>query len=231
MRIVSFSGAVSVDSGGGAGAGICHARDRPLTGVGTKRSFRQWQRHRRRHDAGGSQRNTQRPDCSPVGGGLCRKTRSACGSPLAMAYTRREMRIRCRQEKAALSICRMRSNHEEQLKSYLKDDKIALAATAGDCDSGSSDLFFVLSAGNQTEPSEVVIYLNSFGATDVFYRARCRRQSRASTFRKVGAQRMTISVGWTRLRMANRYFVVTIIRERFGREQPSIVITIVGAAG
>lgn len=60
------------------------------------------------------------------------------------------------------------SKHGEQVKPYITGDKIALAATAGDCDSGSSG-YFLVSRQEPTEPSGVVIYLNSFGATDVSF--------------------------------------------------------------
>ncbi len=106
-------------------------------------------------------------------------------------------------------------------------DEIALAATSGDCDSGSSD-FFLLSAGGQAAPAEAVIYLNSFGATDVFFELDAEvkpcdyiSEGRRTTYDyicRLGAIDVARSVP------------VTIIRERFGREQPSIEITIVGAA-
>ena len=106
-------------------------------------------------------------------------------------------------------------------------DEIALAATSGDCDSGSSE-FFLLAAGDSAEPSEVAIYLNSFGATDVFYAlgeeiAECEyiSEGRRTTYDYICR---LAEVG------AGESVPVTIIRERFGREQPSIEITIVGAS-
>jgi hypothetical protein len=112
------------------------------------------------------------------------------------------------------------STHRDVVKSY-GDDEIALAATSGDCDSGSSD-FFLLAAG------DVVIYLNSFGATDVFYELDAEinpceyiTEGRRTTYDHI-CRLGAIDVG--------KSVPVTIIRERFGREQPSIDITIVGAA-
>ena len=105
-------------------------------------------------------------------------------------------------------------------------DEIALAATAGDCDSGSSD-FFLLSAGNQAEPSEVVIYLNSFGATDVFYQL----DADVKACEYISEGRRTTYDYICRLDAFDegKVLPITVIRERFGREQPAIDITIVGA--
>ena len=54
------------------------------------------------------------------------------------------------------------------LVSDYASDEIALTATVGDCESGSSDYYLLTVAGTKSD-SDVVIYLNSFGATDVFY--------------------------------------------------------------
>lgn len=119
------------------------------------------------------------------------------------------------------------SKHPEQVEPNVTDDKIALTATPGDCDSGGSK-FFLLSAGDQNGPSEAVIYLNSFGATDVYYeiagggREPCEyvTEGRRTTYDyicRLGSIAAGMSVD------------VDIFRERFGREQPSIEIDIVGA--
>lgn len=105
-------------------------------------------------------------------------------------------------------------------------DEIALAATSGDCDSGSSD-YLLLSAGNQAGPSEIVIYLNSFGATDVFYQL----DADAKACEYISEGRRTTYDYICRLDSfeVGKALPVTIIRERFGREQPALDITIAGA--
>ena len=119
--------------------------------------------------------------------------------------------------------------YQSKLKDVVKSygtDEIALAATSGDCESGSSN-FYLLSAGDAEDASDVVIYLNSFGATDVFYELdadvkECEyiSEGRRTTYDYICRLG---SIG------AGRSVPVTIIRERFGREQPSIDITINGA--
>ncbi len=119
------------------------------------------------------------------------------------------------------------SNHPEQVELNVTDDRIALAATPGDCDSGSSE-FFLVSRQELTEPSEVVIYLNSFGATDVSYSL----EKREKPCEYVTEGRRTTYDYICRLGSvaAGKSVLVKIIRERFGRPQPPITITIVGTA-
>lgn len=119
------------------------------------------------------------------------------------------------------------SNHAQRVKPYVTDHKIALAATKGDCNSGGSK-FFLVSRQELTKPSEVVIYLNSFGATDVFYKLGknddepCEyvTEGRRTTYDYI------CNLGFV---TAGEELQVTISRERFGRGQPSIDIEIVGA--
>jgi len=109
------------------------------------------------------------------------------------------------------------------------DDEIALAATAGDCDSGSAD-YYLLSSTDDDAPSDVVIYLNSFGATDVFFAIGdgdvepCDyiSEGRRTTFDFI-CRLGDVDTG--------AGLPVTIIRERFGREQPPVELRIVGNAG
>jgi hypothetical protein len=122
------------------------------------------------------------------------------------------------------------SNHPEQVELNVTDDRIALAATPGDCDSGSSK-FLLVSGQDPTGPSEAVIYLNSFGATDVFYKLTQKREDSPVACEYVTEGRRTTFDYICRLGSiaAGMSVDVTILRERFGRKQPSIVITIVGA--
>ena len=106
------------------------------------------------------------------------------------------------------------------------EHEIALTATAGDCDSGASDYYLLgSSAGGQVDLA--VMYLNSFGATDVFVEineavAPCEyiSEGRRTTFDFICP--LDVSVG-------DGAVPVTIIRARFGREQPSISLRIIGA--
>ena len=104
-------------------------------------------------------------------------------------------------------------------------NEIAMAATEGECDSGSSD-YFLLSAASETGSPEVVIYLNSFGATDVFFQL----DSDPVPCEYFSEGRRTTYDFVCRLSAIGKHdsVPVTIIRERFGREQPSIELKIVG---
>ncbi len=106
------------------------------------------------------------------------------------------------------------------------DDEIAIAATVGNCDSGSAE-YFLLSATSESAPSDLVIYLNSFGATDVYYQV----DSDIEDCEYISEGRRTTYDFICRLDSiaAGEALPVTIIRERFGREQPSVEITIVGS--
>jgi len=106
------------------------------------------------------------------------------------------------------------------------EHEIALSATTGDCDSGASDYFLLTSAADG-ETESAVMYLNSFGATDVFVEvngelATCDyiSEGRRTTFDFICP--LDLSTGTNAI-------PVTVIRERFGREQPSISLTVIGA--
>jgi hypothetical protein len=103
------------------------------------------------------------------------------------------------------------------------DDEIALAATTGECDSGSAD-YWLLSSAKQTQPADVAIYLNSFGATDVFYQL----DDTVEACDYLSKGRRTTFDFICRLGPIESHadVPVTIIRERFGREQPAVELRI-----
>ena len=103
-------------------------------------------------------------------------------------------------------------------------DEIVMAATVGDCDSGSA-AYLLLAAVNDDTPSDVAIYVNSFGATDVFFEA----GSDAEPCEYISEGRRTTYDFICRIGQiaGDRNQDVTIIRERFGREQPAVELTIV----
>ena len=106
------------------------------------------------------------------------------------------------------------------------EHEIALSATTGDCDSGTSD-YYLLGSSADGEADTAVMYLNSFGATDVFVEVAdsiepCEyiSEGRRTTFDFICP--LAVSAG-------DGAVPVTIIRERFGREQPSISLRLIGA--
>ena len=84
-----------------------------------------------------------------------------------------------------------------------------------------------MSATSEAAPSELVIYLNSFGATDVYYET----DSDPRDCEYISEGRRTTYDFICRLDSiaAGEALPVTILRERFGREQPAVEITIVGS--
>lgn len=116
------------------------------------------------------------------------------------------------------------SEHLDFLKSY-RSEEIAMTATLGNCDADGSR-YLVVRGMNEPDNASVDVFLNSFGATDVFFQLgeeveRCEylSEGRRTTFDyvcRVGAIRGSENVP------------VTIMRERFGREQPAIEISIAG---
>jgi hypothetical protein len=105
--------------------------------------------------------------------------------------------------------------------------EIALSATVGDCDSGASD-YFLLGSASGDDTGSALMYLNSFGATDVFVEidneiVTCDyiSEGRRTTFDFICP--LDLGAGADAV-------PVTIIRERFGREQPAVSLTVIGAA-
>ena len=106
------------------------------------------------------------------------------------------------------------------------EHEIALTATTGDCDSGASD-YYLLGSAAAGDTDSAVMYLNSFGATDVFVEIgdsieTCDyiSEGRRTTFDFICP--LAVSAG-------DGAVAVTIIRERFGREQPSVSLRLIGA--
>ena len=141
------------------------------------------------------------------------------------------------------------------------EHEIALSATVGDCDSGASD-YFLLGSAADGDTARAVMYVNSFGATDVFVDAGASDYfllgssaggdagSAVMYVNSFGATDVFVEAGGeietceyiSEGRRTTFDFIcplaisagtdavtVTIIRERFGREQPSISLTVIGA--
>lgn len=106
------------------------------------------------------------------------------------------------------------------------EHEIALSATAGDCDSGASD-YYLLGSTAGGESGSAVMYLNSFGATDVFVEVDGEIES--CEYISEGRRTTFDFICPLNLNAGDGAVPVTIIRERFGREQPSISLAVIGA--
>jgi len=117
-----------------------------------------------------------------------------------------------------------RSRHAKVVRDFGKHE-IALSATVGDCDSGGSD-YVLLGSTSTDESDSAVMYLNSFGATDVFVEIDGKTdpceyisEGRRTTFDFICTLKVNAGDGAVPIK---------IIRERFGREQPSISLRLIG---
>jgi hypothetical protein len=118
------------------------------------------------------------------------------------------------------------STQEDVVRQYA-DDEIALAATSGNCDEGTTEFYLV--TGSQAQAAtEVVVYVNSFGATDVLYHI----DDEPSSCQYIDEGRRTTYDFICHLDgiPSGAATAVTIIRERFGREQPAVTFQLIGAA-
>jgi len=123
----------------------------------------------------------------------------------------------------------IRLPYDSKLTNVVRDyaeHEIALTATAGDCDSGTMD-YYLLGSATASDGDSAVMYLNSFGATDVFVEIdgvieACEyiTEGRRTTFDFICPLKVNSGDGAV---------PIEIIRERFGREQPSISLRIIGA--
>jgi hypothetical protein len=116
------------------------------------------------------------------------------------------------------------STHEKDVKKYGAHE-LALSAKVGDCDSGGMD-YYLLDSAAADEATPAVMYINSFGATDVFIKVNnvektCKyiTEGRRTTFDFICP--LNIAAG-------DGAVPITINRERYGREQPSILLRVIG---
>ena len=117
------------------------------------------------------------------------------------------------------------SKHTKVVREFVEDE-IALTATAGDCDSGAMD-YYLLGSAAASEGDLAVMYLNSFGATDVSVEIDgvakpCKYISEGRRIAFDFICPLDVSSG-------DGAVPIKIIRERFGREQPSISLRLIGA--
>jgi hypothetical protein len=107
------------------------------------------------------------------------------------------------------------------------EGEMALTATQGNCDAGSADFYLPIGSKPQ-DASGVVVYVNSFGATDVFYEI----DDKPVPCAYIDEGRRTTYDFVCRLDAIPTEVATTvkILRERFGREQPAVELRLVGTA-
>ncbi len=106
---------------------------------------------------------------------------------------------------------------------------LAISANVGDCDHSSSDYYVVIPV-DATAPENTHIYLNSFGATDVFYEVVGTNGAPKACEYVSEGRRTTFDFYCTLPVVESSEMQINIIRERFGREQPGVELKILGLA-
>ncbi|MFO7542413.1 MAG: hypothetical protein R6W97_06320 [Thiobacillus sp.] len=113
-----------------------------------------------------------------------------------------------------------KSKFLDKLKRYSRNE-LAMLATPGKCENKTNG-YYVIDAAATKPPESIRVFINSFGATDVFYRAGggsfvpCTpiSEGRRTSFD------YWCDVPWPRGGKLN----VDIQRERFGREMPAVAL-------
>lgn len=176
-------------------------------------------------DALASDRLTVASDAGFAGGEVCLRATSNDG----IYSSRNHYRIPETAQPVAVRLP-YESGMEDVLAGY-SVGQIAISVAAGDCAGNAGGTYLVASSGDGNTDDPVLIYLNSFGATDVFVQAGEDGTPQPCAYLSEG--RRTTYDFICRLAPAlpeagpgGRQ--VTILRERFGREQPAVVFRLVG---
>lgn len=106
--------------------------------------------------------------------------------------------------------------------------ELAVSISQGSCESVSGEAFLVAGSLDDGNPQPVTVYLNGFGATDVFFALGESEQLTACEYIEEG--RRTTYDFFCTIGEVTGTGSVTIVRERFGREQPEIRFELIGLA-
>lgn len=108
--------------------------------------------------------------------------------------------------------------------------ELAVSIARGDCESTATSAYLVASTVDDAETVPVTIYLNGFGATDVFFAYAGEEELRSCEYITEG--RRTTYDFFCTLELGNGgEETITLVRERFGREQPEITLNLIGLSG
>lgn len=113
----------------------------------------------------------------------------------------------------------------KRLANYLGED-LAIRASAGSCERSTNE-YYVLDASATQPPRSIRIFVNSFGATDVFYRV-AGNQPQASCVPIDQGRRTSFDfycdIPWPL--GGNERLGVNVDRERYGRAMPEVKLTV-----
>lgn len=105
--------------------------------------------------------------------------------------------------------------------------ELALAATVGDCE-GEVGSYLLVGAVGEGGTGEVVLYVNSFGATDVF--AAYGSALEPCEYISEGRRTTFDFICTLPAAVVQPAVDVELVRERFGRPQPAVTIELLGVA-
>lgn len=120
-----------------------------------------------------------------------------------------------------------RSGRVDVLSDY-GDGDIAVAVTLGSCEAAGSDAYLVADSVDGDPADPVLLQLNSFGATDVFVQASGSEDLIPCEYLTEGRRTTYDFVCTLDAGAGGADGTVTVIRERFGREQPAVVFRLAG---
>lgn len=113
-----------------------------------------------------------------------------------------------------------------RLGGYGRQD-LAILASAGKCEERSTNGYFVLDAPAAKPPESIRVFINSFGATDVFYRMGGSGQP--SQCSQIAEGRRTSFDYWCDIpwpQSGAEQLSLKIQRERYGRGMPAVELTL-----
>lgn len=119
-----------------------------------------------------------------------------------------------------------RSNLRDRLGNYEASD-LAMRASAGTCEH-NSNVYYVLGTTGGAAPGAIRVFVNSFGATDVFYRSEAQGLEGACT--PIAEGRRTSFDHWCDIPWpagGAKRVDIGIERERYGREMPAVTLSLV----
>ena len=145
-------------------------------------------------------------------------------------YSRNTFELPAESAGSVVAVPYDRSSRLDKLAKYGHED-LAIRASAGPCERSANE-YYVLDASAARPPDRVRVFVNSFGATDVFYAGGPRAKPVAC--KSISEGRRTSFDYWCDIpwpRGGGDQLGVEILRERFGREMPAVALTLFLAAG
>jgi hypothetical protein len=144
-------------------------------------------------------------------------------------YSRNTFELPAESEDKAVALPYDRSSRLGTLAKYGRED-LAIRASAGPCERSANE-YYVLDASAERPAELIRVFVNSFGATDVFHASGSAGKPVAC--KPIGAGRRTSFDYWCDIPWppGGEPFDVRILRERFGRDMPAVSLKLFPGSG